>query len=87
MIRVLLPPALTRLFPGSQSELELEARSIAALLAVLDARHPGMRDRLCDATPAIRRHIHIVVDGRRAGLDTRLPPDAEVAILTAISGG
>jgi hypothetical protein len=46
-----------------------------------------MRDRLCDATPALRRHINIFVEGRRARLDTRLPPGEEVVILTAISGG
>ena len=32
----------------------------------LDARWPGMRDRLCDSTPAIRRHINVFVDGERA---------------------
>jgi hypothetical protein len=46
-----------------------------------------MRDRLCDSRPAIRRHINIFVEGRRATLETRLSPDAEVTVLTAISGG
>lgn len=84
---VLLPAALTRLFPGSPAELELEAASVAALIAALDARWPGMADRLCDATPALRRHINVFVAGQRAGLDSPIPPGAEVAILTAISGG
>ena len=53
----------------------------------LDARWPGMRDRLCDSTPAIRRHINIFIDGERARLDTRIKPGTEVFILTAISGG
>ena len=53
----------------------------------LDARWPGMRDRLCDSTPAIRRHINVFVDGERARLETRLGPGAEVYIMTAISGG
>lgn len=46
----------------------------AFLLDALDARWPGMRDRLCDSTPAIRRHLNVFVDGRRARLDTPLPP-------------
>jgi hypothetical protein len=53
----------------------------------LEARWPGMRDRLCDTTPAIRRHINVFVDGKRARLDARLEPGADVFILTAISGG
>ena len=86
-MRVLLPASLTRLFPGSTAELEIEAADVAGLIAALEARWPGMRDRLCDATPALRRHINIFVQGRRARLDTILPPDEEVVILTAISGG
>jgi molybdopterin synthase sulfur carrier subunit len=86
-MQVLLPAALTRLFPGCPAALDLHADTIAGLLAALDAHHPGMRDRLCDATPAIRRHIHILADGRRAGLATELHDVEEVVILTAISGG
>ena len=86
-MRVLLPAAFTRLFPGSEAELEIDADTVAALLDTLDRRYPGMRDRLCDSTPAIRRNIHIIADGRRVGLETKLVADGEVAILTAISGG
>ncbi len=57
------------------------------MLDGLDARWPGMRDRICDSTPAIRRHINVFVDGKRATLDTPLQPGADVFILTAISGG
>jgi molybdopterin converting factor small subunit len=86
-IAVTLPPNLVRLFPGAVRRLELPAASVDELLDALDARWPGMRDRLCDSRPAIRRHISIFVQGRRATLDTPLPPGAEVAIMTAISGG
>jgi hypothetical protein len=41
----------------------------------------------CDTTPAIRRHINVFVEGKRARLNTRLEPGADVFILTAISGG
>jgi sulfur-carrier protein len=53
----------------------------------LDARWPGMRDRLCDSRPAIRRHINVFVEGRRATLETPLAPGAQVFVITAISGG
>ena len=59
----------------------------ACALEALDARWPGMRDRLCDSRPAIRRHINVFVNGDRATLATKLPPGAEMVVTTAISGG
>jgi sulfur-carrier protein len=85
---VTLPPNLVRLFPGrAMRELELPASTVGEMIDALDARWPGMRDRLCDSRPAIRRHINIFVAGRRATLETRVAPGAEVTVLTAISGG
>lgn len=84
---VTLPRALLNLFPGAERRLELPAATVAEVIDALDARWPGMRDRLCDSTPRIRRHINVFVEGERASLDTRLPPGTEVTVLTAISGG
>ena len=86
-VKVVLPAALRALFPGSPAEVELEAANVDGLLDALDARWPGMRDRLRDSRPAVRRHINIFVDGRHAKLDTPLTPGSEVFILTAMSGG
>lgn len=87
MVEVTLPPALLRLFPEAPSGLMLRATTVCELLDALDERWPGMRDRLADSTPAIRRHMNIFVDGRRSRLDTPLEPGVKVFIITAISGG
>lgn len=84
---VSLPAALCTLFPGAPRELVLAARTVGELMAALDECWPGMRDRLCDSRPAIRRHINVFVDGERARLETELRPGAEVLVMTAISGG
>ena len=86
-IVVTLPANLVRLFPGAVRRLELPASSVREMIDALDARWPGIRDRLCDSRPAIRRHISVFVEGRRAALDTPLAPGTEVAVMTAISGG
>jgi molybdopterin converting factor small subunit len=86
-VRVVLPTALLRLFPGCECEPAVSARTVGALIDALDGRWPGMRDRLCDSRPRVRRHINIFVDGERATLETPLGPGAEVFIMTAISGG
>jgi sulfur-carrier protein len=57
------------------------------MVDALDRLWPGMRDRICDTRPAIRRHMNVFVDGERASLGTRLAPGTEVFVLTAISGG
>jgi len=87
MVTVRLPGALVDLFPGSPRCVELSAATVAGMMSELDRRWPGMKDRLCDSTPAVRRHINIFIDGERAKLDTPLAPGAEVFVLTAISGG
>ena len=86
-ILVRLPVLFTALFPTADRSLELSVETVGEMIDALDARWPGMRDRLCDSTPAIRRHINVFVEGRRASLDTRLRPGADVFIVTAISGG
>jgi sulfur-carrier protein len=86
-VMVTLPANLVRLFPGAVRDVELSASSVREMIDALDARWPGMRDRLCDSRPAIRRHINVFVAGRRATLETPLAPGAEVTVLTAISGG
>lgn len=86
-VTVVLPRALLALFPDASRELEVEARTVGEMMQALDARWPGMRDRLCDSTPAVRRHINVFVEGRRAGLDTPLRGGLKVYVLTAISGG
>ena len=86
-VKVRLPAHLVRLFPDGATYVELEARTVDEMMNQLEALWPGMRDRLCDERPAIRRHINVFVDGRRARLDTPLRPGADVFVLTAISGG
>ena len=78
---VILPAALASLFPDSERRVEVTAATVDEMMDALDRRWPGMRDRLCDSRPAIRRHINIFIDGRagdardraRAGLGSPCP--------------
>ena len=72
-------------------EVELDASTVEGLLAALDARYPGIRERLCEADGAIRPFISIYVghDDVRLGdgLATRLRPSDEIFIVPAMAGG
>ena len=86
-VLVRLPTALTILFPGAPPRVQMHAATVAEAIDGLNARWPGMGDRIRDTRPAIRRHINIFVDGRKATLTTPLAPGTEMFVLTAISGG
>ncbi len=87
MARVRLPQALVRLFAGAPRDVQVQAADVAGAIAALDARWPGMGDRLVDSTPAIRRHLNVFVDGERAALATPLGAESEMLVTTAMSGG
>ena len=87
MAQVVLPGNLVALFPGAPRRLEVEAATVRELIAGLDARVPGMADRLLAAGPSIREHINVFVDGDIASLDTAVAPGSTVHVIPAVSGG
>ncbi len=84
---MVLPAALVRLFPGAEREVEVHAATVAEAVDALEARWPGMRDRLCDPTPRLRRGINVFVAGERADLATPLAPGVRMVVMTALVGG
>ena len=82
-----LPSTLLPLFPGLTRRVEIEADTIGEALDQLEQRWPGLRDRLCEPGPLLRRHIRVYVDGQPAELDTTLDPRCRVDVVAAISGG
>lgn len=82
-----LPMTLLPLFAGLQRRVDVEAATVVEAIDALDARWPGLRDRLCEPGPAIRPHIHVYVDGERAQLDSPIDDSKRVDVIAAISGG
>ena len=87
MADVHLPTTLMPLFTDLPRRLDVEATTVDDAIGQLNARWPGLRDRLCEPGPAIRMHIHVYVDGERAQLDTPIPQRSRVDVIAAISGG
>jgi sulfur-carrier protein len=87
MADVRLPPTLPSFYADLPRRLEVDAATVNDVIDRLDARWPGLRDRLCEPGPALRTHINVYVDRERAGLDTALEPGSRVDVIAAISGG
>jgi sulfur-carrier protein len=84
---VRLPGTLTPLFPGLPRRVEVEAATVLAAIDSLEVQWPGLRDRIVEEGPALRRHLHVYVDGERAGLDTAIAERSRLDVIAAISGG
>ena len=87
MAELHLPPTLPSFYTDLPRRLDVEAATVDEAFDRLDERWPGLRDRLCEPGPALRRHINVYVDRERAGLETALAPGSRVDVIAAISGG
>ncbi len=87
MAELYLPTTLPPLFPGLERRLDVDAPTVGEAIDQLDARWPGLRDRLCEPGPTLRKHINVYVDRERAELGTPIAPGSRVDVIAAISGG
>jgi sulfur-carrier protein len=87
MADVRLPSTLSPLFPGLPRKLDVHADTVDDVIDHLEREWPGIRDRLCEPGPALRRHIHVYVNQERAKLDTPVAEQSRVDVIAAISGG
>ena len=87
MAELHLPPTLPPLFDGLPRKLDVDASTVDEAIERLEEQWPGLRDRLCEPGPALRRHINVYVDSERAGLDTPIGAGSRIDVIAAISGG
>mgnify|MGYP000916722156 FL=1 len=83
-------PAALRTLTGGADEVKASGATVGDIIADLDTRHPGMKDRLLDEK-GVRRFINIYVgeeDVRfTGGLGTELKAGDQISIIPAIAGG
>ena len=89
-IRVQVPAPL-RSLTGGADEVVVEAGDVSGLIAALEAKHKGFRDRLCDASGELRAYVRLFVNEEDIrfldGAGTALKAGDTVAIVPAIAGG
>ncbi|HEY2496950.1 MAG TPA: MoaD/ThiS family protein [Candidatus Angelobacter sp.] len=91
-VTVRIPSYLATFADGKSSfAIEGSPPTVADALKSLWPLHPGLCDRILDEQGQVRQHINIFV-GEEAirfadGLATKVPGDAEILIVPAVSGG
>jgi len=89
MATVRIPTPL-RTLTGGKDEVEAAGATIAELVADLESKYPGIRDRLLDEK-GVRRFINIFVGDEDIrfleGLKTELKGNEQISIVPAIAGG
>ena len=89
-VTVRLSSLLSHLIRGA-TQVEVQAATVDEAILALDARFPGVRNRICDQQGRIKLFVHVFVGQQDvrllAGGATALKPGDEVEILPAIAGG
>lgn len=80
-----------RRLTGGSSTVEVEGATAGAVLADLEAKHPGFKERLFETSGELRPFINIYVNDTDirfgGGLDTEVTDRDELSIIPAVAGG
>jgi MoaD family protein len=83
-------PTILRQYTGGSKSIVGAGETLSELLGDLDARHPGLSDRLVE-NGSLRRFVNVYVNDEDVrflgGLDTPLTDGDQVTVLPAVAGG
>ncbi len=87
MAKVYIPPTMRSLTDGKEV-VEVDGGTVRAVIDNLEARYPGIRDRLCEGDE-LKSGLAVAIGSSLStmGLYERVEPDSEIHFLPAISGG
>ena len=89
-VNVKIPTPLRRLTQG-KDKVTADGADVKSIIESLEKSHPGIKDRLCDESGALRHFVNIYVNGEDirylSGLTTGLKAGDEISIVPAVAGG
>jgi sulfur-carrier protein len=87
-------PTILRTYTGGEKSVDGSGATLVELIDDLEARHPGIRDRLIEAKDGqddLRRFVNLYVNDEdvrfTGGLGTELSDGDQVVVLPAVAGG
>jgi sulfur-carrier protein len=83
-------PTILRTYTGGEKTVEGSGATLAELLADLEGRHSGLRERLVDQA-GLRRFVNVYVNDEDVrflgGLQTPVADGDTITVLPAVAGG
>jgi molybdopterin converting factor small subunit len=90
-------PTILRSYTGDQKAVPAEGATLAAVIDDLEANHPGIKDRLVEASGeqgggrTLRRFVNVYVNDEDVrfigGMDAAVSDGDQVVVLPAVAGG
>jgi molybdopterin synthase sulfur carrier subunit len=84
-------PTPLRKFTQGKEEVAAAGGNIGALIGDLERQFPGLKERICDDSGAVRRFVNIFQNDEDIrflqNLDTPVKDSDEISIVPAIAGG
>ena len=89
-VLVRIPTPLRRMTNGLD-KVEMEESNLADMIEKLEARYPGVKERLIDENGELRYFVNIYLNGEDVrfldGLATSTKSGDEISIVPAVAGG
>jgi molybdopterin converting factor small subunit len=81
-------PSLMQSLTNGEHRVEIEGATVRQIINNLDARYPGMKERLVEAN-RVKSNISVAIDGEvtTLGMLGKVGESSEVHFLPAIGGG
>jgi sulfur-carrier protein len=83
-------PTILRTYTGDRKSVPASGDSLSALIDDLEAKHPGIKDRLVE-NGDLRRFVNVYVNDEDVrflgGLDAPVGDGDQVVVLPAVAGG
>jgi molybdopterin synthase sulfur carrier subunit len=90
MAHIKFTPNLKRFFPDLE-QTEIEASTVAEVIAAVDARWKGLADYIVDEKGQLRKHVNIFIGDElivdKQHLSDAVNSDTKIYIMQALSGG
>lgn len=87
---VRIPSGMQNVTKG-QGIITVKEGSIDGIITELESSFPGIRELLCNEDGNLRKFVMLAVDGidirTLDGMDTKVPPSANIDIVRAFAGG
>jgi molybdopterin synthase sulfur carrier subunit len=84
-------PTILRTYTGGEKAVTGDGERLSALIDDLDARHPGIKERLVEEEGDLRRFVNVYVNDEDVrfigGLEAELADGDQVVVLPAVAGG